>query len=232
MPPFTSQYQQLVNRMISDVMFDRLTPDALAAFVAQGVDVNVPHSVIPTTALQEAICRKNVTLVEALLGHGAATELAGADGCTPFWNACYRGNADTVRALMAAGAHVDTMDATGMAAIVALVSYGSGDAVERLQAVLESPVVDIDVTYHRASLEMIALEKHNAELGAMIVTEVLQTGRVLVRAGNGILVVPCTWHHVMAGLPVLQRERRAELTQRREWVFAVGSVSRGARGWW
>ena len=105
--------------------------DAALAMIAEGVDPNVaePNG---TTALQWAVYREDVDLVERLIDRGANPSTVNSFGSTPMMEAATNGNARIIGMLLDAGADVDSPNREDQTALMAVARTGNVDAAQLL----------------------------------------------------------------------------------------------------
>ena len=101
---------------------------AVAALIAQRADVNAPQA-DGATALQWAVYRDDLPMIERLLVAGARVNAANRHGTTPLALACINGSARTIDRLLRAGADPNERGPNGETALMMASRTGAVDAM-------------------------------------------------------------------------------------------------------
>lgn len=130
--------------LVNEYADDGFTPLGLASFfcrgpvarllIERGADVNAASNNTQRVApLHSAVSRRQTTIAEALLAHGANVNARQQAGVTPLHQAAHNGHAEMVKLLLAHGADVHARMDDGRTPLTMALETGNAETIELLR---------------------------------------------------------------------------------------------------
>lgn len=130
--------------LVNEYADDGFTPLGLASFfcrgtvarllIERGADVNAASNNTQRVApLHSAVSRRQTTIAEALLAHGANASARQQAGVTPLHQAAHNGHAEMVKLLLAHGADVHARMDDGQTPLSMALEAGNSETIDLLR---------------------------------------------------------------------------------------------------